>query len=146
MPGAPWEICSTRILRWRPKDNLYRCLDKLVAHKAALFSFLQERWKDLFGIRYEVLLYDLTSTYFESNPPFAEGDKRQFWLQPRQAFRLRAGGHCAGGHPRGLSDGLRGVVGQHQRQDDAQDFLERIQKQYGKARRVWVMGPGHTDR
>lgn len=51
-------------------------MDNLLAHKAALFSYLQERWQDLFGITCEVLLYDLTSTYFESDPPFPEGDKR----------------------------------------------------------------------
>ena len=60
------------------KDNLYRCLDKLVAHKEALFTFLKQRWQDLFGVTFDVLLYDLTSTYFESDPPFADGDKRQF--------------------------------------------------------------------
>jgi transposase len=50
----------------------------LVEHKQALFTFLKERWKDLFGATFDVLLYDLTSTYFESDPPFPEGDKRQF--------------------------------------------------------------------
>ena len=52
-------------------QSLYRCLDKLLAHKTALFSFLTERWQDLFQAGYEVLLYDLTSTYFECNPPAA---------------------------------------------------------------------------
>ena len=51
------------------KDNLYRCLDKLLAHKTELFSFLQQRWKTLFEAKFEVLLYDLTSTYFECDPP-----------------------------------------------------------------------------
>ena len=49
--------------------TLYRCLDRLLAHKRALFSYLQERWRDLFDARFEVLLYDLTSTYFECDPP-----------------------------------------------------------------------------
>ena len=44
----------------------------------ALRVILRERWKDLFGAKFDVLLYDLTSTYFESDPPFPEGDKRQF--------------------------------------------------------------------
>ena len=48
MRKARWAICWARISRWRRKDNLYRCLDKLLAHKEALFSFLQERWKSLF--------------------------------------------------------------------------------------------------
>jgi transposase len=60
------------------KDTLYRCLDSLVEHKAALFEFLHQRWAALFGVKFDVLLYDLTSTYFESDPPFAEGDKRRF--------------------------------------------------------------------
>ncbi len=59
------------------KDKLYRCLDKLLAHKAELFSFLQQRWKALFQAKFDVLLYDLTSTYFESDPP-DDGGKRRF--------------------------------------------------------------------
>ena len=51
--------------------TLYRCLDKLVAHKSAFFSFLKERWETLFDARFDVLLYDLSSTYFESDPPFS---------------------------------------------------------------------------
>jgi transposase len=60
------------------KNALYRCLDKVLAHKSALFEHLSARWKDLFATKFDVLLYDLTSTYFESDPPFPEGDKRQF--------------------------------------------------------------------
>lgn len=52
------------------KDTLYRGLDRLLEHKRDFFTFLRERWSDLFGVKFEVLLYDLTSTYFESNPPF----------------------------------------------------------------------------
>jgi hypothetical protein len=51
------------------KDNLYRCLDKLLPHRAALFQHLRRRCEDLFGVKHEVLLYDLTSAYFESDPP-----------------------------------------------------------------------------
>jgi len=60
------------------KDNLYRCLDRVLEHRSALFQHLRRRWEDLFGAKFEVLLYDLTSTYFESAPPFPEGDKRQY--------------------------------------------------------------------
>ena len=60
------------------KDTLYRCLDRLTEHKRALFDHLKERWSDLFQAKYEILLYDLTSTYFESDPPFPERDKRKF--------------------------------------------------------------------
>ncbi len=60
---------ARRGFRLVEKNTLYRCLDKLLEHKAALFTHLRQRWKDLFGARFEVLLYDLTSTYFESDPP-----------------------------------------------------------------------------
>ena len=46
------------------KNALYRCLDKLLPHKEVLFWHLRQRWQDLFGARFDVLLYDLTSTYF----------------------------------------------------------------------------------
>src|SRR5580704_15365718 len=59
------------------KNALYRCLDKLLPHKAALFSHLRTRWQDLFATKFDVLLYDLTSTYFESPPPADEADKRR---------------------------------------------------------------------
>lgn len=60
------------------KDNLYRCLDKLLPHREELFRHLRARWEDLFGVKFEILLYDLTSTYFESDPPFLEKDKRKY--------------------------------------------------------------------
>jgi hypothetical protein len=58
------------------KDTLYRCYDKLLAHKEELFKHLRKKWEDLFNPHFEVLLYDLMSKYFESDPPFH--DKRQF--------------------------------------------------------------------
>ena len=98
------------------KDNLYRCLDRLLMHKADLFSFLQQRWKSPFGADFEALLYDLTSTYFECDPP--EAGKR-LWLQPGQTFGLRAGGHCVGRDTGRPAAGLRGDGGQHLGQDNA---------------------------
>ena len=49
--------------------KLYRCHDRLLEHKQALFDHLVGRWRDLFNVSFDVLLYDLTSTYFESDPP-----------------------------------------------------------------------------
>jgi hypothetical protein len=57
------------------KNAIYRCLDKLLEHQTALFDHLRQRWQDLFGASFEVLLYDLTSTYFESPPLDDENDK-----------------------------------------------------------------------
>src|SRR6516165_6323528 len=60
------------------KNALYRCLDKLLAHKQALFGHLRQRWQDMFGAKFDILLYDLTSTYFECDPPDSDEDKRRF--------------------------------------------------------------------
>lgn len=58
--------------------RLYECHDKLLAHKEALFAQLTVRWRDLFDAKFEVLLYDVTSTYFESDPPADPTDPRRF--------------------------------------------------------------------
>ena len=59
------------------KNALYRCLDKVLPYKAELFGHLRQRWQDPLGARFDILLYDLTSTYFESDPPTDEADKRR---------------------------------------------------------------------
>src|SRR6266446_2840385 len=62
------------------KDRLYRCLDRLLAHKQDLFIWLKQQWADLFHADFDVLLYDLTSTYFEgdmeANPKAKRGYSR----------------------------------------------------------------------
>jgi hypothetical protein len=62
------------------KDRLYRCLDRLLDHKQELFKWLRQKWADLFAAEFEVLLYDLTSTYFEGemhdNPKAKRGYSR----------------------------------------------------------------------
>jgi hypothetical protein len=62
------------------KDRLYRCLDRVLEHKRELFVWLKQKWADLFQADFEVLLYDLTSTYFEGemeqNPKARRGYSR----------------------------------------------------------------------
>jgi hypothetical protein len=89
-PGSEWRLHREWFRRSALSDllgedaglaeihKLYRCHDRLLAHKQAVFDHLVGRWRDLFNISYDVLLYDLTSTYFEADPPFPEGDKRRF--------------------------------------------------------------------
>ena len=124
------------------KDNLYRCLDKLLEHKAALFSFLQGRWKDLFGISFDVLLYDLTSTYFESDPPFAEKDKRQFGYSRDKRSDCVQVVIALVVTPEGFPLAYEVLAGNTSDKTTLQAFLEKIQLQYGKARRIWVMDRG----
>jgi hypothetical protein len=68
------------------KDKLYRCLDKLLPHKNDFFSYLTQRWKTLFHVNFDVLLYDLTSTYFECDPP-EEGKRRFGYSRDKQQNR-----------------------------------------------------------
>src|SRR6267154_1467941 len=89
-PGSEWRLHREWFRRSALADRLggvgglaeihklYRCHDRLLRHKQAVFDHLVGRWRDLFNISYDVLLYDLTSTYFEADPPFPEGDKRRF--------------------------------------------------------------------
>ena len=67
------------------KDTLYRCHDRLLEHKSALFNHLQQRWNDLFGAKFEILLYDLTSTYFECDSTRRETGGRP---EQRPVFRF----------------------------------------------------------
>jgi transposase len=124
------------------KDNPYRCLDKLVAHKAALFRYLQERWRDLFGITYDVLLYDLTSTYFESDPPFPEGDKRQFGHSRDKRSDCVQVVIALVVTPEGFPLAYEVLAGNTSDKTTLKMFLQKIESQYGKARRVWVMDRG----
>jgi len=123
-------------------DTLYRCLDQLLAHKPALFSHLQERWKDLFGAQFDVLLYDLTSTYFESDPPFPEGDKRRFGYSRDKRFDCVQVVIALVVTPEGFPLGYEVLPGNTLDKLTLRDALQSIEKQYGKARRVWVMDRG----
>src|ERR1700674_4403571 len=124
------------------KNALYRCLDKLLEHKAALFSHLRERWQDLFGVDFDVLLHDLTSTYFESPPPDDEDDKR------RHGYSRDKRGDCVQVvialivTPRGFPLAYEVLPGNTSDKTTLRDVLRKIEAQYGKARRIWVMDRG----
>ena len=122
--------------------KLYRCHDRLLEHKQALFDHLVGRWRDLFNVSFDVLLYDLTSTYFESDPPFPEGDKR------RHGYSRDHRGDCVQViialvvTPEGLPLAYEVLPGNTADNTTLKDFLARIVAQYGKARRIWLMDRG----
>lgn len=124
------------------KDALYRCLDRLLEHKQALFAHLTERWRDLFQARYEVLLYDLTSTYFESNPPFPEADKRTFGYSRDKRSDCVQVVIALIVTPDGLPLAYEVLAGNTTDKTTLREFLKKIETQYGKAERVWVMDRG----
>ena len=124
------------------KDTLYRCLDKLLVHKDALFVFLKERWQGLFGITFDVLLYDLTSTYFESDPPFPEEDKRKYGYSRDKRFDCVQVVVALVVTPEGFPLAYEVLAGNTADKTTLKAFLAKIQTLYGKARRVWVMDRG----
>ena len=121
-------------------DTLYRCLDKLVAHKAALFRFLTERWQTLFGARFEILLYDLTSTYFECDPPQA-GKRRYGYSRDHRPDGVQVVIALVV-TPEGFPLAYEVMAGNTLDNSTLEGFVERIEAQYGQAQRIWVMDRG----
>jgi hypothetical protein len=122
--------------------KLYGCHDQILAHKSALFSHLVERWRDLFGAEFDVLLYDLTSTYFESEPPFGEDDKRQFGYSRDKRSDCVQVVIALIVTPQGFPLTYEVLCGNTADKTTLKDFLGKIETQYGKARRIWVMDRG----
>jgi len=122
------------------KDRLYRCLDRILPYKQELFIWLKQKWADLFHSDFEVLLYDLTSTYFEGemeqNPKAKRGysrDKRPDCLQLVIALVVTTDG---------LPLAYEVMKGNTSDRTTLPGFLKKIEDTYGKARRVWVMDRG----
>lgn len=123
-------------------DALYRCHDLLLPHKEELFAHLRQRWSDLFGARYEVLLYDLTSTYFECDAPDDEDDPRRFGdsrgrrgdgVQVFVAFVVT---------PEGLPLAYAMLPGNTADKTTLRDMLATIRRRFGAAGRIWIMDRG----
>ena len=154
-PGSEWRLHRQWFLDSAMADllgsdfglaeahKLYRCHDRLLAHKQALFSHLTERWRDLFNVSFDVLLYDLTSAYFEIDAAdLSEGSKRRHGYSrdkrpdcPQVVIALVV-------TPEGLPLAYEVLPGNTADSKTLRPFLARIESQYGKARRVWVMDRG----
>jgi len=125
------------------KDKPYRCLDRLLEHKEPPFDFLKERWGALFGATYDVLLYDLTGTYFESDPPLPgvksqkkfgySRDHRSDCVQVVIALVVT---------PEGLPLAYEVYPGNTRDTATLAAFLDKIEARFGKARRTWLMDRG----
>jgi hypothetical protein len=124
------------------KNALYRCLDKLLPHKGALFSHLHQRWADLFGAKFDVLLYDLTSTYFESPPPEDEADKRRYGYSRDKRSDCVQVVIALIVTPEGFPLAYEMLPGNAADSTTLRGMLRKIEAQYGKANRIWVMDRG----
>lgn len=154
-PGSEWKLHREWFGRSAMADllgsdfrlaephKLYACHDFLLAHKADLFSHLVARWRDLFNADFDVLLYDLTSTYFEINAAdVPEGDKRRHGYSrdkrpdcPQVVIALVV-------TPDGLPLAYEVLPGNTADCKTLRMFLDKIEQHYGRARRVWVMDRG----
>jgi len=153
-PGSEWRLHREWFQRSALADllgedaglaeihKLYRCHDRLLVHKQAVFDHLVGRWRDLFNISYDVLLYDLTSTYFEADPPFPEGDKRRFGYSRDHRPDCVQIIIALVVTPEGLPLAYEVLPGNTADKTTLRGFLERIERQYGKARRIWLMDRG----
>jgi transposase len=121
---------------------LYDCHDLLLDHKAALFDHLVSRWRDLFNVSFDVLLYDLTSTYFEIDPPLSDEDKRQHGYSRDHRPDCVQVVIALVVTPQGFPLAYEVLAGNTADNTTLKDFLARIERQYGKARRTWVMDRG----
>ena len=122
--------------------KLYECHDLIGQHKSALFDHLHQRWKDLFNAQFDVLLYDLTSTYFESEPPFPEADKRKFGYSRDKRSDCVQVVIALIVTPEGFPLAYEVMAGNTSDKTTLKNFLEKIERQYGKAQRIWVMDRG----
>lgn len=122
--------------------KLYGCHDLLLEHKQALFDHLIGRWRDLFNLSFEVLLYDLTSTYFESNPPADENDKRRFGYSRDKRSDCVQVVIALIVTPQGFPLAYEVLAGNTKDSTTLREFLDKIEKQYGKAERIWLMDRG----
>ena len=124
------------------KNTLYRCLDKLRQHKDMLFSFLKARWSLLFGASYDVLLYDLTSTYFESDPPEEKTGLRRFGHSRDKRSDCVQGVIALIVTPEGFPVAYEVMPGNTSDRTTLPAFLRKIETQYGKMNRLWLMDRG----
>ena len=153
-PGSEWHLHRDWFERTALADllggdfglaeihKLYATLDQVLPLKERLFDHLRARWHDLFGAKYEVLLYDLTSTYFETDTPEDPADPRRHGYSrdhrpdcPQVVIALVV-------TPEGFPLAYEILPGNTADHSTLPRFLEQIEKRYGRAQRVWLMDRG----
>ena len=121
-------------------NRLYRGLDEVLPHKRALEVFLKERFGELFAIEYDLVLYDVTSTYFEgqakANPLAKRGYSRDHRPDCKQVCIGLVVTRC------GLPLGYEVFAGNRHDSTTLEEIVETMEARYGKAQRIWVMDRG----
>jgi transposase len=118
------------------EQRLYRALDALLPHKEALEVFLKDRLGELFGLEYDLLLYDVTSTYFEgqaeANPLAKRGYSRDHRPDCKQVCIGLVVSKC------GMPLGYEVFAGNRVDVTTLQEIVETMERRYGRADRIWV--------
>jgi transposase len=122
--------------------TLYRCHDRLLEHKEALFAHLRARWSDLFAASYDILLYDLTSTYFECDVPEAENDPRKFGYSRDRRSDCVQVVIALVVTPEGLPLAYEMMPGNTTDKTTLVAMIALLKKRHGKIGRIWVMDRG----
>lgn len=122
------------------KDRLYRCLDRLLEHRQDLFVHLQRRWKTLFDAQFDVVLYDLTSTYVEGEAEQNRKAKRGYSRDGRPDCKQVVIALVI--TPEGFPLAYEVMDGNTSDKTTLRGFLNKIETLYGSARRVWLMDRG----
>jgi transposase len=124
------------------EDRLYRGLDQLLPHKKAIEQHLRKRLGELFDLSYDILLYDLTSTYFEgqcaANPMARRGysrDSRPDCLQVVIALIVTVEGYPLGHEV---------LDGNTADSTTVQEIVEKVEAEHGASQRIWVMDRGNV--
>jgi hypothetical protein len=121
-------------------DRLYRALDQLLPHKAQVEVHLKERLGELFGLEYDLLLYDVTSTYFEgeanANPLAQRGYSRDGRPDCKQVCIGLVVSRC------GMPLGYEVFAGNRHDSTTLEEMVATIEARYGRADRVWVLDRG----
>jgi transposase len=122
------------------EQRLYRALDALLPHKGALEVFLKERLGELFGLEYDLLLYDVTSTYFEGeargNPLAQRGYSRDHRPDCKQVCIALVVSKC------GMPLGYEVFVGNRSDVTTLKEIVDLMEHRYGQADRIWVVDRG----
>jgi hypothetical protein len=122
------------------KDRLYRALDKALEHRDALMGHLQKRWSDLFGAECQILLYDLTSTYFEGEAQGVESAARGYSRDHRaDALQVIVALVVT---PEGFPVAYEVFDGDTADVTTLEEIVDRIENKYGMRGRVWVFDRG----
>ena len=122
------------------KDRLYRCLDRMIPHKEGLERHLAGKWRDLFGATFDVLLYDLTSSYFEGEALEVDKARRGYSRDHRpDCLQILLALVVT---PEGFPLSYEVLPGNVRDEGTLEGALEGIERKHGKARRIWVFDRG----